>query len=119
MCWWLREAFGFGEADCRRLNELIGEWNLSCVYEAFLDKVRESITRNGYADVVGLLYEALAEEANSLLGEELFVVFPNHLDTQIYCRDEESVREFLSSVNLDNVEKRILEVACREAGVIF
>jgi hypothetical protein len=81
----------------------------------------ERISENPKVDPIGLLYEILASQANSILGgEEFFVVYPNSLCTKIYCRDEEYIRsflEFLKEADIMETERSIVETACREAGI--
>ena len=108
---WCAKAFGWGRLDVERVDELLAEWSIDSVKKNFIERIGEDPNQ----DVVGLLYQCLADEANSILGREIFTVYPNCIATQIVCEDEEFVFDYIKDA--ESWERRILETALEEAGV--
>jgi hypothetical protein len=113
MSWLCAEVFGWGRLDIERVETLIEEWNLKSVEQQFFEALKE----NPQQDIVGLLYSCLVSQANTILDKNVFRVFPNCIATQIVCRDEEYVKDFLEEADITETERDIVETACREAGI--
>jgi len=113
---WVRKAFGWGSIDMKRVDKLLAEWGLERVEDRFVEKIRENPDR----DIVGTLYETLAEEANGILGKEVFRVYPNAIATQVYA-DEDDLKDslFENYEFLDSYDKKVLKIASEEAGIDF